>query len=407
MKKISDICINVSETNDNFVGIKYNKGDIRIIFPLGFDIPTDDNECKKAVNLLFKIIKLSNEKNLDLEDGGNYKEDSHGLPVDSYLWVLNDYITNGLYSDHETIYEQNQKGKINWKRTFKTKFLISHNSLIYLNPVVEKNSNIKNVLTEIHSVCIDKSIDVIGALYSGISKINMVKTTTSRIKYYVQIIEKEMLNSFDDRKKMLLYHLKRILQEQIDNGNNPIRDYGIRHFEAIWEYMVNKVYGDDNISKYYPTTEYYIEGRDKFIPSKLRPDTIFIHENIFYILDSKYYKFGVTGLNKDLPNSDSIQKQITYGQFINNNFNLENEYEDIYNAFIIPYCKSNNVFWLNENIEYVGYSICNWELSNDYNPKHLKIAIILADTRYVLESYFNKNKKAKEELTSQIKKTTK
>lgn len=404
MKKLSDICINVSETNDSFVGIKYNKGDIRIIFPLGFEIPTNESECKIMVSLLFRVIKLSNEKKLDLEDSGDYKADSNGLPVDSFLWVLNDYIINGLYSDHEIIYEQNQKGKINWKRTFKTNFLISHNSLVYLNPVVEKNSNIKNILTEIHSVCIDKSIDIIGPLYSGISKVNMVNITKSRLKYYVQIIEKEMLNSFDDRKKMLLYHMKRILQEQIDNGNNPIRDYGIRHFESVWEYIVNNIYGDDDISKYYPTTEYYINGKDKYIPSRLRPDTIFICENTFYIIDSKYYKFGVTGMNKDLPNSDSIQKQITYGQFINSNFNLDNEYDDIYNAFIIPYCKNNNVFDLSDNVEYLGYSVCNWELSSEYNPKHLKIAIILADTRYIIESYFNKSKNLKNELVSKIKK---
>lgn len=403
MKKLSDVCVNVSETNDNFIGVKYDKGNVKIIFPLGFNIPSDENECKKCVNLLFKIIKLSNEKNLDLENTGNYKKNSNNLPVESYIWVLNDYIANGLYSDHETIYTQYQLGKINWKRTFKTKFLVSHGSLVYLTPIVEKNSNIKNILTEIHSVCIDKSIDIIGPLYSGICKLNNVKETKNKIKYYIQIIEKEMLNSFDDRKKILLYHLKKILQEQIDNGNDTIRNYGIRHFEYVWEYMVNKICGDKNISKYYPTTEYYIKKREKYIPSKLRPDTIFIYNNVFYIIDSKYYKFGITGLNKDLPSSESIQKQITYGQFINNNFNLDNKYNDIYNAFVIPYCKNNNVFGINKNIEFIGYSICNWELSNEFNSKYLKIAIILVDTKYIIESYFNKDKTIKDELILEIK----
>ena len=39
MKKLSELCINVNDTNDSFVGVKYNKGKIKIIFPLGYDIP--------------------------------------------------------------------------------------------------------------------------------------------------------------------------------------------------------------------------------------------------------------------------------------------------------------------------------------------------------------------------------
>lgn len=404
MNKLSDICVNVSDTNDSFIGIKYDKGNLKIIFPLGFNIPKDKVECKKCVNLLFKTIKLSNEKKLDVEDGNNFVEGADGLPVDSYMWVLNDYISNGLYSDNETVYIQNKLGKINWKRTFKTKFLISHNSLIYLNPVVERNSNIKNILSEIHSVCIDSSIDILGPLFSGLSKINSVYPSKSRLKYYIQIIEKEMLSTFADRKKTLLYHLKRILREQIDNGNNPIRSFGIRNFEYVWEYMVDSIFGESNIEKYYPTTEYHIDGRDKYIPSKLRPDSLYTLENDFYILDSKYYKFGITGLNKDLPKSDSIQKQITYGQFINNNFNLYNTYNNIYNAFVIPYNKECNEFNLNKKFSYVGYSICNWELNRLCDPKCLKIAVILADTKTIIESYFSGNKKLIEELSVEIRK---
>lgn len=402
MKSLSELCVNVENTNDNFVGVKYNKGKIKIIFPLGYEIPQNENECRKSVISLFKLITLSHEKQLNYEDGGDFLPDSDGLPVDSYMWVLSDYIENGLYSDNEKIYNQQQGGKINWKRTFKTKFLISNNSLIYLNPVVEKNSNIKNIITEIHSYCVDKSIETIGPLYRGISKINFIKPNMKRLKYYIQLIDKEKMNSFDDRKKLLLHHMKRILLEQIDNGNNPIRNFGIRHFEHIWEYMVDKVFGDNEIKEYYPTTNYFINNKDVYTPSKLRPDTIFILNKKFYILDSKYYKFGITGMNKDLPNSDSIQKQVTYGEFINNNFNLDKEYENIYNSFIIPYNKKRNTLEVYEDISYCGYAICNWKLNTQYDPKYLKIAIILIDTKYLIDSYFSKTKGIKEALIEKI-----
>ncbi len=403
MKKLSQLCINVNETNDNFVGVKYNKGNIQIIFPIGYDIPKDSEEdCRKSVINLFKIIGLAHEKNLDYEDGGDFLKDSEGLPVDSYMWVLTDYIENGLYSDNEKKYIQQQKGKINWKKTFRTKFLISNNSLIYLNPVVEQNSNIKNIITEIHSYCIDKSIDTIGSLYQGISKLNFIHPNIKRINYYIQLIDKEKLKTFDDRKKLLLYHLRRILVEQIDGGKNDIRNYGIRHFEHVWEYMVNKLFGDDNIKEYYPTTNYYLFDKDPYTPSKLRPDTIFVANNNFYIIDSKYYKYGITGNNKDLPGSDSIQKQVTYGEFINKNFNLDNKYDYIYNAFIMPYNKKTKPFDFGKKIEYCGYAICNWKLSKEYNNKYLKIAIILIDTKTLVDGYFDRGLLLKNELIEQI-----
>lgn len=402
MKKLSELCINVEDTNDNFVGVKYNKGKIQIIFPLGYDIPKEENECRRSVINLFKIVTLSREKQLTYEDGGDFSLDSDGLPVDSYMWVLSDYIENGLYSDNERIYTQQQSGRINWKRTFKTKFLISNNSLVYLNPVLEKNSNVRNIITEIHSYCVDKSIDIIGPLYRGISRLSFIRPNPKRIRYYIQLIDKEKLNSFDDRKKLLLHHMKRILLEQIDNGNNPIRNFGIRHFEYVWEYMTKKVFGDGDISDYYPTTNYFISNKEAYIPSKLRPDTIFILNNSFYILDSKYYKFGVTGLNKDLPNSDAIQKQVTYGEFINTNFNLDKKYEKIYNSFVIPYNRNKNNLELSDNIVYCGYAICNWKLNRRYDPKYLKIAIVLIDTKYLIDNYFNKSKDIRKELAKSI-----
>lgn len=403
MKKLSELCINVKDTNDNFVGVKYNKGKIKIIFPIGYSIPKDEEECRKSVINLFKTISLAHEKKLDYEDGGDFSLDSEGLPVDSYMWILSDYIANGLYSDNERVYIQQQKGKINWKRTFKTKFLINKDkSLVYLDPVVEQNSNIKNIITEIHSYSIDKSIDVVGPLYYGLSKISFIKPNPKRIRYYIQLIDKEKLKTFDDRKKLLLYHMKRILLEQIDNGNNPIKGFGVKHYEHIWEYLVNSVFGSSNIEKYYPTTNYVFITKDVYTPSKLRPDTIFIDNNDFYILDSKYYKYGVTGLNKDLPGTDSIQKQVTYGEFINTNFNLDKQYNNIYNAFIIPYNKNDNSFQVNKNIYYCGYAKCNWELSNQYDKKFLKIALILLDTKTLIDSYFEKDNNIKSNLVKEI-----
>ena len=144
-KELSEICFNVEDTDDNFVGVKYNKGDIQIIFPLGYRLPDDNKERIESIKQLFKTIKLSHDKKIDYEDSGEHSPDASGLPIDSFQWIINDYLDNGIYIDNEKVYSQDSKGKINWKRTFKTKFLVNKQSLVYLNPIIEKNNNINHV----------------------------------------------------------------------------------------------------------------------------------------------------------------------------------------------------------------------------------------------------------------------
>ena len=78
-----------------------------------------------------------------------------------------------------------------------------------------------------------------------------------------------------------------MLKEQIDNGNNPIKDFGVRHYEHVWEYIVNSIFGSNNIEKYYPTTNYVFNDESTYSPSKLRPDTIFVNNDNFYIFEQK------------------------------------------------------------------------------------------------------------------------
>ena len=327
MKKVTELCFTVEQTDDNFVGIKYNKGDVKIIFPLGYRIPNTTKECKKSIKQLLRTIKLVNEKKIDFEDSGEYNNQAKGLPIDSYQWIIRDYLNNGIYVDNEKIFIQDNKNKINWKRTFKRRFLIDKKSLIYLELIVEKNNNIKNIISEIHAYCVDKSLQALFFLYDNISKISNIKHPN--LEYYYRIINKELLNIFDDRKKMLFHHMKRIIEEAMDStGKNDIKDYGIRHFEYAWEYMVNKVYGTENVRQYYPRSTYHLCNIGDFDASNLRPDTIMKDNDNIYILDSKYYKTSLAlnnnnnkfSLKELLPSTDSIQKQITYGDFVYKNY---------------------------------------------------------------------------------------
>ena len=54
---LKNICLNSS--NDNFVGISFEENEKRIIFPLGYEIPDDSNECRLSILNLLRLISMS------------------------------------------------------------------------------------------------------------------------------------------------------------------------------------------------------------------------------------------------------------------------------------------------------------------------------------------------------------
>ncbi len=89
-----------------------------------------------------------------------------------------------------------------------------------------------------------------------------------------------------------------------------------------------------------------------------------LKDDTIYILDSKYYRFGYTADENDLPETCSIQKQITYGDYIKTN-KVGPEIKKIRNTFILPYNKDNNKLNVRGNIEYIGYAKANYRNRND------------------------------------------
>ncbi len=384
MKKVNnlrDICyVSSNNLDDNYVGIKFLDDEIKVFFPIGYEIPTNNVECRKSILGLLKTISIES-KILKNDLNGNDKNNK--IPFDSFLWIINDYLNNGLYVDKEKKYIRGQNGKINWKKTLNTQFYISGKNAIYLNPYVEKNTLESNIITDIHAYCVGVSINYIGWLFGDIS-IPSNNIIEKRLDYYLTILNKTIISSFDDYKKTLLFNLKKIL-EMIDSNNKlTLKDYGTNKYEYVWEYMVNKVYGNEKVELYFPNSKYRLVGFNNYVySSNLRPDTVFSIDKDVYILDSKYYKFGITKNTMHLPNTDSIQKQITYGEHIKTNFK---NFKKVYNAFILPFNKNNNPFGLNNNIEYVGFAESSWKnnLSNNF---YEKVSVILLDTKYLIDCY--------------------
>lgn len=396
IKNLREICTISSNTlYDNYVGIMFYEDEVKVYFPLGYEIPNENSECRKSIINLMKTIAIGNriinsDSKLSISNG---KEEE--VPVNSFLWIINDYLNNGLYTDKEKIYKQNQNGKINWKKTLNTKFYISGKNAIYLNPFVEKNTLEDNIITDIHAYCVKVSVEYIGWIFGNIlvPDNNIIE---NKYGYYITILNKEIMHSFDDRKKTLLINLKKVLEMSGGTNKTKLKNYGTNQYEYIWEYVVNNVYGNEDVNKYFPNSKYHLLGFNKIIESSsLRPDSILLVGKDIYILDSKYYKYGITKNPLHLPSTDSVQKQITYGEHIEHNY----DYKKIYNAFILPYNKYKNPFGLSNNIEYVGFSESSWKNSNKY---YERVSIILIDTYYLIDCYTKRNHNDIDKLISSI-----
>ena len=115
-----------------------------------------------------------------------------------------------------------------------------------------------------------------------------------------------------------------------------------------------------------------------------------IYNGKYYILDAKCYKYGWTGIPDHLPNGSSINKQITYGEYLEKYKGVDTK--NLFNAFIMPYNMVKNHFKLTSVVGNIGEAVGDWR----YNRKYYeRIQGIVMDTRYLMYHYSGKPIKEK------------
>lgn len=372
------------KTDDSFVGIKIRNDIVHIYYPESYRI-SDENFSHDVLDLLKTIsIAKTNSNDRGKIESSLSKNDSFALV--SYLWIINDFLYNGIYTNREKVYKLNQTGRIDWKRTLKNQPIISKSNVIYKDITVEVSNKMDNLIVEIHKFCVNKCLEYIGWLYNLKSTIVYAKPINETLKkLYINTVKKELDNTFDDNKKLRFNHMLKVLSGVDMESKNDEFIYGVDSYYYIFERMVDSIFSSrDDIKEFNPRANWFLKKNNykKIKSSNLRPDTILIDKDILYILDSKFYRFGFTCDEKDLPETTSIQKQITYGEYIEK---LKYEgIKDIRNAFILPYDKLNNKFGYSNILEYIGYATSEWK-DNDKN--HEVIHAFLIDLSHVIKTY--------------------
>ena len=417
----------------SFVGIKIEDNRPKIYFPMGYRAskPSED-VCKRD---FYQLIAVLNDKSLQSYfSEEDLKKSQLDFPFYAYLSVLQYYLDFGYFVESDTIYKKGFSGKISWPRTIKrikpqvVKDEYGHDQVVYLNLITRKTSYREdNLITLVHKFCVKESARLIGPLY-GISE-DEVEESELIFDYelFAEVIQDKIAATFND-KHLELFHAMLKMVRYLGNKENRGEDgseneplFGVNTFAPVWEAMVDKIFGKlpqgVTKDKFNPHCEWDLSSGVHGYENTnyaMRPDTIMALSSGIFVIDAKYYKFGLTRNPMDLPSSGSICKQIAYAEYVEQ-FMQEKEIPafagmtsgDIYNAFIMPFCADDEVDSIaslqSDNLSYkmqfIGHCSGNWK-DPDARPYH-KIAGILLDMKSVIRNYAN-NPTAQSELAGLI-----
>ena len=322
------------------------------------------------------------------------------FPLFAYLYVLKDYVMRGYYKENTVEYHKSKTGKINWSRTIKTQRpYIQDLNVFYLDFITKKTVvNENELITLIHQYCVYKSFQMLGWLYTNYLPVKPQLKFNQKL--FINILKRKLATTFNDADKLLFKNLIVIVNNENDYSlDNLSFSFGTNRFEYVWEKMIDRVYGETNKTDYFPKTHWHIYDSENLITASenapLEPDTIMINDNNIFVLDAKYYKYGVTRRSFDLPGTSSISKQITYGEYIFKN-KRSNSKTKVYNAFIMPY---NSSVQSENRIQYIGTATSEWK-NNDFDYE--KVLGILLDVKYLMQITNSKNYDAVNELSNLI-----
>lgn len=425
------IFLKTAKKGDDFVGIKITENEREITFPMAY-VPASEklsvskilpNERREIIRLINTICGCTNFKKGERISSLNGKT-AIDFPIKSALFIIEDFLDRGsYYTEKETLYTKSTSGKISWTRTIKNiKPIISESGIAFLNFINRKNRIQENqLITELHKYCVYKSFELLGFLFtSSLTEKGLLQESdiSKNKKYYADFLQEKIDSTHLEASIELFSNMKDFINGFDSESEIKNAAYGTQCFQVVWESLIEKMFSTISQKQkekyFYPQTRWIFQNGRKRTNSPLRPDTIMIQDEKCFIIDAKYYSFAALanqksenadGENTDkaqngsIPGSDSIQKQITYAEFIDSSIdnnkdsessqNFRFEPQNIYNIFILPESNAEKLF------SYKGYATTNWK---DNSKNYHKIHAITLDTKFLLENAGKKSSEMKKRL---------
>lgn len=389
--------INSNKDGDRFVGIKADSDGAMVYFPIGYELPEKDDEIRTDIRHLIQVLAEFTTKGDRLLAANKYAEpQSVDFPFNAYRTVIQYYLNNNCkyYVETERTYKEGSSGKKNFARTVKKQIPLvqSQNgisSFIFTKfEVMSAAPNDTKLITQINRFCVYDAFEKIGWLYA--SHKPEQPGLHPDVKTSIAIVSSKLGNTNNDKKRSLFQAMLDMLNYMDEKTQDKQFYFGTDDFDHVWEKIVDKAFGESDKDKYFPRSRWLLDHGDYHEKRPLLPDTIMIYNGKYYVLDAKCYKYGWTGIPSHLPNGSSINKQITYGEYIETYIGIEAD--SLFNAFIMPFNKAKNPFNISENVGNIGEAVGDWRENKKY---YERIQGIVIDTRYLMYHYSGKPLKEK------------
>ena len=376
--------INTNEEGDRFVGVKADTTDAVVYFPVGYQLPDDEIDLKRDVLHLFQVLaEFTDVSDKVLAMKKFEAPQSVDFPINAYLEIINNYMENGYYMENDPVFITSDRGNIDWARTIQRQPALIQANLtpIYTQYTVRQSApNENKEITRIHTHCVYESFDKLGWLFTPYKPPKPAGAMDA--KRFIAILNDKLGDTNLDKDKRLFQSMVDLLK-YIDEKTSEKRFYfGTDYFEGVWERLIDRVFGIKNKQDYFPRTRWLLSHGKYKEKYPLEPDSIMIYDGKIYVLDAKYYRYGITGNPNHLPDSSSINKQITYAEYIYSQKQVPDS--SLFNAFLMPYNAAKNLFGIQSVFGNIGVAVGDWK-SNTHNYE--KIQGILVDTRYLMYHY--------------------
>ncbi len=398
--------INTNNEGDSFVGVKADTDDAVIYFPIGYRLPDNDDDLRVDIQNLFGVLAAFMKEERVIAAPNFEKPQKGNFPIHAYFTVIRDFLRNArYYMETDPVYRTDTKGRVSWVRTFREQrpLVQKNGSLVFTNMTVRSSTpNANKEITQIHKYCVYEAFEKMGWMY--VPFLPEKPDRHPSVKSSIAILVRKLASTNNDSEQALFGAMRSML-EYIDNHSAETQYFfGTDHFETVWEKMIDKAFGIGDKAQYFPRTRWLLDCGDNREKTPLYPDSIMVYGDKYYVIDAKCYRFGHTGNPEHLPNGSDINKQITYGEYIEKVRGVPNE--RLFNCFIMPFNQSHNMFGITGHIGNIGEAVGDWRY-DPQNPRmknYERIQGIVMDTRYLMYNYIGTPEQQKRELAECIEK---
>ena len=365
---MNKIIIKRAKSDDDFVGVCGKENVLTLSFPIGYHIMEEiivEDQLDRIIEIKKDCYNLF--RSLEINSQDNYSDGNISFAFSSAIFIVEDYLENGLILENNCTSKLNGEGRINWKKTInRTQSIYVNRSFFYNDFYSNKKNYINNQITMIQKYCLSIACKITSWMYG--LKLNFNEKNTLTKEEIINILNKELYSENNDRKRKLFKEMIHFVNGTNISELENAKEFriGRNHYDKIWENILHQEIVR-NYTEYMcnPTTYYYDTKFNVVIKnSELLPDIVIKEKEKIIIFDAKYYREGT------LPQSSDICKQLFYGNYI---MNKARKY-DVINVFLLP--KELN----NKEYEYFGYAN-----AEHLNPKN-NIYVYYLDTKKVLES---------------------